>query len=184
MDAAATNPDVAVVRSGAARTFGAVLIGVGVATIGALALAGGVALLQFGGFAALLAVAGYVAYWRPHVLMAPHGLQVVNPTREVLLRWQEIDFVDGRYGLRLQAGDAHFDAWGVPAPTGMTRARGRGSGTAAAVTKRLEREKHRASPHDGSTPGAIAWSSRSHPRRLLLAAGVWAVLGPIAALVV
>ena len=101
------------------------------------------------GLAAVAAVA-YAAFWRPSVEIAPHGVELRNPLRQVLITWPALTEVDGRFGLRLRTGDTRWSAWAAAPPTVRERRMTGESEIAGAV--RAAWESVRGAGHLGHGP--------------------------------
>ena len=110
----------------------------GAVALGTAFLDGPDALLLFGGPCLLFGVAGWAAFWRPHVEVSDGGVTVANTWRTVSVPWPAIEGVEGRYGLRLRTAYGPVTAWAAGAPAGRQRTRGQDSVAAQSVTARLE----------------------------------------------
>lgn len=126
-----------VYRSSMARLLGAAAVTVaGSAVVTVLVFGSSVRLLApF----ALIGALGWLAYWRPCVVLDERGVTLRNVFREVVVPWPAVVDVHSRYGLRLETPYGDFNAWAVAAPTGRDRARGAETEGAAMVRQRLER---------------------------------------------
>lgn len=78
---------------------------------------------QYGAVPLILAVLGWVAFWRPHVTVAPAGVTVANVFRTADVPWPALDTAETRWGLRLRTSAGPVGAWAVPAPGALTRQR-------------------------------------------------------------
>jgi len=126
-------------RSRSAQTLGVVMVVVSVAGLVSSVVDGLDTMLRFGAPLALFGVAGWGAFWQPHVEVSDGGVRVANTLRTIDVPWPAIESVDGRYGLRLTTAYGRVDAWGAAAPAGRQRARQQESPAARAVIDRLER---------------------------------------------
>ncbi|MDP3890346.1 PH domain-containing protein [Nocardioides sp.] len=129
-----------VYRSGTARVLGAASVVVAVSAIATVLVYGTAAnpvryLAPF----AMVGTLGWLAYWRPRVVLDEQGVSLHNVFREVMVPWPAVRDVHSRYGLRLDTAYGDFNAWAVPAPVGRARARGTETEAAAMVRQRLER---------------------------------------------
>lgn len=81
--------------------------------------------------AALLALAGWVALWRPAVIVDDEAAKLVNVARTVTVPWPALIDVDTKYALTLRTPGHVYPAWAAPAPgragAAMARRRERGS---------------------------------------------------------
>ncbi|MFW6776238.1 PH domain-containing protein [Nocardioides sp. CPCC 205120] len=181
-------PYVQVYRPGFARALGGTLVALAVAVVVLLVITGGPdALLRYTGGVALVGLVGYLGYWRPHVLVDEHGVEVRNPLRSVRVPWTALLLVDGRYGLRLVTAEGRYDAWAAPAPTGMARARHQTSACATMVTRRWERETGLADPAGRARAADApvgAWDRDEAATGAAAVLAALAVLGPLLALLV
>lgn len=120
-------------------------LGVGAAVfaggaLASLAIGSPDSLLRYAAPLALLGAVGWLAYWRPRVVLDESGVTVHNVFRSVHLPWAGLREVHSRYGLRLETIDGeHIDAWAVPAPVGLDRARAAQTEAAIMVRQRWER---------------------------------------------
>ncbi|GAB4099932.1 PH domain-containing protein [Sinomonas halotolerans] len=76
----------------------------------------GFAGLRFAAPLALLAVAGWVLFWRPAVVVSDAGVELRNPFRSIGIPWDALAYVDTKYALTLATGSQRFTAWAAPAP--------------------------------------------------------------------
>ena len=133
----ATGPTV-VIRSRSSQALAVAMVGASAMGVVLAVVAGLDALRTYGAPLVLFALAGWAAFWHPHVEVSDGGVRVVNTWRTVEVPWPAIEEVDGRYGLRLRTSYGTVTSWAAPAPSGRTRAREGTSGAAEVVTGRLE----------------------------------------------
>ncbi|HET7734830.1 MAG TPA: PH domain-containing protein [Nocardioidaceae bacterium] len=95
-------------------------------------------LVTYGAVLALVALAGWMAFWSAYVEVSDGGVTLRNVLRTVVLPWPSIREVEGRYGLRLRTAYGRYDAWAATAPAGRDRLGGAESEASAVVTRRLE----------------------------------------------
>lgn len=132
-------PHTQVYRASGSRALGAatvgfaavVLVGVGVGSPGHLPALGPALLL--------LAALGWLAYWRPCVVVDERGVVLHNVFRRVVVPWPALVEVHSRYGMRVETTEGTFGAWAVPAPTGRSRAQGGDTEATTLVRQRLAR---------------------------------------------
>ena len=72
-------------------------------------------------FFALFAFAAWAMYWRPVLIVEPHGVRVVNVFSTVDVAWPAIERVDTRFALTLHTPAGRVGVWTAPAP-GLRRA--------------------------------------------------------------
>jgi len=65
---------------------------------------------------ALLALACWATFWRPHVAVSDAGVQLVNVTRTIDIPWPALQAIDTRWALTLVTAFGRFTAWSAPAP--------------------------------------------------------------------
>lgn len=126
------------VRTRSARTLGAAMVVLAVGAVVSAGTTGVATLLVSFPPAALFALVGWAAFWRPYVEISDGAVVVVNTLRTVTVAWPSIEAVDGRYGLRLRTAHGPVTAWSAGAPAGRQRARREDSPAARLVTDRLE----------------------------------------------
>jgi hypothetical protein len=98
-------------RALAVLTWGLAATGLAL-TLGTAGLAGA----RFAAPFLLLAVAGWVMFWRPAVVVSDAGVELRNPFRSIGVPWDALAHVDTKYALTLVAGGRRFTAWAAPAP--------------------------------------------------------------------
>jgi len=129
-----------VYRSSMARVLGAAAVAVaGCAVVTVLVYGSAASPVRYVAPFALVGTLGWLAYWRPCVVLDERGVTLRNVFREVVVPWPAVLDVHSRYGLRLDTPYGDFNAWAVAAPVGKDRARGAETEAATMVRQRLER---------------------------------------------
>ncbi|WP_108717999.1 PH domain-containing protein [Miniimonas sp. S16] len=67
-------------------------------------------------WAALVALAGWLAFVRPRVDVTPHGVTLVNPLRTVHVPWEALIQVSTRHAMTLHTPHGRYAAWAAPGP--------------------------------------------------------------------
>lgn len=75
------------------------------------------AALRYAALLALPALAVWVVYGRPAVVVSDAGVEVRNVLRTVELPWTAIERVDTKYALTLHTAYGTYAAWAAPAPS-------------------------------------------------------------------
>ncbi|WP_160425903.1 PH domain-containing protein, partial [Agromyces seonyuensis] len=112
-------PDSSIVRYRSRWSRVLVGITIGVCVAGALGLVVSGELQDLWGtlpFLALVSVLAWALYWRPELVVLPHGVRVVNVLRTVEVAWPAITDVDTRFALTIDTVDGRVSVWAAPAP--------------------------------------------------------------------
>jgi len=97
--------------------FGAVLVGIGIGLLVALALEQDIFnLLRFGSGAVLLAYLGWLTYWAPNLELVENLVILRNPFRTIRLNLAAVTSIETKFALSLYVQQARFVAWAAPAP--------------------------------------------------------------------
>lgn len=132
-------PHTEVYRATGSRFVGGATIGFAAVVLAWVVLGDPARVLTLGPALLLLAALGWLAYWRPRVVLDEQGLTLHNVFRRVSVPWPALVEVHSRYGMRVETTHGDFGAWAVPAPTGRSRARGGDTEASTMVRQRLAR---------------------------------------------
>lgn len=132
-------PHTQVYRAKGSRVLGAGTVGFAAVLLVWLGIGSPGRLLVLGPALLLLASLGWLAYWRPCVVIDEQGIVLHNVFRRVVVPWPALVEVHSRYGMRVETTGGTFGAWAVPAPTGLGRAQGGDTEATTMVRQRLAR---------------------------------------------
>jgi hypothetical protein len=127
-----------VLRARSMQIVGVAMVVMAVVGLGSCVTGGLETLAHFGAPVLLFGLLGWAVFWAPRVEVSDGGVVMVNILRTIQVPWPAVEGVDGRYGLQLRTAYGAFTAWGVSAPAGRDRGRGRDSASAVTVRQRLE----------------------------------------------
>lgn len=117
-------PPALVFRSSSARVYAIVAWVVAGIAVVAFATNGGMTeALAYGALPATLAVAAWVAFWRPQMRVQKDGVQVVNLLSTTWLPWAAITGTKTRWGLELVTTRGTVGVWAMPARGSLSRLR-------------------------------------------------------------
>ncbi|QWC85265.1 hypothetical protein KLP28_00240 [Nocardioidaceae bacterium] len=128
-----------------------------------------------------VATLAWVALWQPVVRVLPHGVELENPVRRVLVTWPALHEVDGRFGLRLRTAESHWSAWAAGPPSGRARTRGQASEAAALVRTHWDRVRDAGHLDSGAVEGPTAQVTWRTPQLVALAVPAVLLLGALLA---
>lgn len=115
-------PPAIIFRSPPARVYAVLAWLVAAVVVVAFASHGGGAeVLRYGALPAVLAVAGWVAFWRPELRVDRDGLLVVNLLSTTRLPWGAIRGTKTRWGLELVTAQGTVGVWALPARSSLGR---------------------------------------------------------------
>ncbi|ACQ79379.1 hypothetical protein Bcav_1119 [Beutenbergia cavernae DSM 12333] len=104
-------------------TFSRVIAGlVGVVSAVAivlLAIAGTDALLQSGGFFAVVGVGAWALFWRPFVELNDREIVLSNVLRTTRIPWPAVTALDSRWSFTVEIAQRKHSAWAAPGSSGM-----------------------------------------------------------------
>lgn len=67
-------------------------------------------------FLTLLGTLAWATFWRPELVIEPHGLRVVNVFRTVDVAWPAIQRLDTRFALTIYTHEGRVGVWTAPSP--------------------------------------------------------------------
>lgn len=115
-------PPAIVFRSPLARAYAVTSWAVAALVVGAFATHGGVSeVVGYGALPGVLAVVGWVAFWRPELRVQRDGVRVVNLLSTTWLPWSAITGTKTRWGLELATTGGPVGVWAVPARSSVGR---------------------------------------------------------------
>lgn len=98
------------------RAIAVVVVVVCAFALGALVIdAGASAVVEYGAWLGLIALAAWAMFWRPEVAVSDGGVRLVNVTRTIDLPWPAITAIEMKWVLELETAYGRYSAWAAPA---------------------------------------------------------------------